>query len=101
MPEPTQPKTPSNAGQPGPAAPGEPAQVVPLGDDQIALVKNGKRHVFTCAPGKEPEVLNQIAMLVTDPANGLTWFDAAVLSHQLGERMSARLKQITGRRKSA
>jgi hypothetical protein len=99
MAEPSHPKTPSN---PDPVVPGEPAQVLPLGEDQIALVKNGRRHVFTCLPGQEPEVLNQIAMLVTDPANDLTWFDAAVLSHQLGERMSARLKQITpSRRRSA
>ncbi|MFI4862126.1 MAG: hypothetical protein ACIAXF_15785 [Phycisphaerales bacterium JB063] len=78
-----------------------PAQVVALGEDQIALVKNGKRHVFTCVPGTEAEVLNEIALMVSDPANGLTWFDAAVLSHQLGERMSKRLEQMTGRRKSA
>ena len=64
-------------------------------------LKNGKRHVFSCAPGTEADVLNQIAMMVTDSDNDLTWFDAAVLSHQLGERMSQRLEQMTGRRKSA
>ncbi|MEM9414089.1 MAG: hypothetical protein AAGA29_01255 [Planctomycetota bacterium] len=86
---------------PKPALGDTPAQVVALGEDQIALVKNGKRHVFTCVPGTEADVLNQIALMVTDPSNGLTWFDAAVLSHQLGERMSQRLEQMTGRRKSA
>lgn len=78
-----------------------PAQVLDLGEDQIALVKNGKRHVFTCTPGTESDVLNEIAMLVTDPANDLTWFDAAVLSHQMGERMSKRLAEQASRRRSA
>ena len=98
-----QPKTPDPAADPAPMPLGRaaPAQVVELGEDQIALVKNGKRHVFTCTPGTESDVLNEIAMLVTDPVNDLTWFDAAVLSHQLGERMSKRLEQMTGRRKSA
>lgn len=95
--------TPETPDTPGQAAPlgDAPAQVIALGEDQIALVKNGKRHVFTCLPGGEADVLNQIALMVTDPANDLTWFDAAVLSHQLGERMSKRLEQMTGRRKSA
>ena len=101
MAETPQPKTPDSAGQPEPAAQGDLAQALPLSDDQVALAKNGQRYVFTCPPGSEPEVLNQIAALVTDPTNDLTWFDAAVLSHQLGERMSRRLHKITGRRKSA
>jgi len=87
--------------QPLPIDRAAPAQVLDLGEDQIALVKNGKRHVFSCPPGSESDVLNEIAMLVTDPANDLTWFDAAVLSHQMGERMSKRLHEQTRRRKSA
>ena len=96
-----QPQTPDPAAGPLPIGSAAPAQVLDLGEDQIALVKNGKRHVFTCTPGTESDVLNEIAMLVSDPVNDLTWFDAAVLSHQLGERMSKRLEQMTGRRKSA
>lgn len=80
---------------------GGPAQVELLGENQIALVKNGKRHVFACCPGEEADLLNQIAMMVSDPASELTWFDAAVLSHQLGERMSKRLDEMAQRRRSA
>jgi len=80
---------------------GGPAQVELLGENQIALVKNGKRHVFSCLPGEEADLLNQIALIVSDPASELTWFDAAVLSHQLGERMSQRLNEMAQRRRSA
>jgi len=77
------------------------AHVEALSNDDLALVKNGKRYVFRCPPGAEADVLNQIACMIPDPENDLTWFDAAVLSHQLGERMNQRLQELTGRRKSA
>lgn len=70
------------------------AQFEQLGEHEFALVKNGKRHVFDCAPGHEAQTLNQIAEMVTRNDTDLTWFDAAVLSHQLGERMSKRLSEL-------
>ncbi|MEM1355174.1 MAG: hypothetical protein AAGC44_05880 [Planctomycetota bacterium] len=80
---------------------GGPAQVELLDENRIALVKNGKRHVFSCMPGEEADLLNQIALMVSDPASELTWFDAAVLSHQLGERMSQRIQDMAQLRRSA
>lgn len=77
------------------------AHVEALGDHQLALVKNGKRYVFNCAPGHEAQTLNQIAEMVTRADSDLTWFDAAVLSHQLGERMSQRLHELGTPRLSA
>lgn len=81
------------------------ARVEALGEDELALVKNGRRYVFSCRPGGEADLLNQVAAMVSDEGNDLTWFDAAVLSHQVGERMQRRLNEMnqtqTRRRKSA
>jgi len=77
------------------------ARVEPLGENELALVKNGRRYVFNCAPGHEAQTLNQIAEMVTRNDSDLTWFDAAVLSHQLGERMSKRLSDLGTPRLSA
>jgi len=77
------------------------AQFEQLGEHQCALVKNGKRYVFDCAPGHEAQTLNEIAEMVTRSDSDLTWFDAAVLSHQLGERMSKRLNDLGAPRLSA
>ena len=77
------------------------AQVEELGENDLALVKNGKRYVFHCAPGQEAQTRNQIAGMVTRNESDLTWFDAAVVSHQLGERMSQRLSRLNPPRLSA
>lgn len=69
------------------------ARIEPIGEHELALTKNGKRYVFQCSPGSEAQTLNQIAEMVTRNNSDLTWFDAAVLSHQLGERMSKRLSE--------
>ncbi len=60
--------------------------------DSITLVKRGRRHTFPCPPGAEAALLARLSGLVADPANDLTWFDAAVLSHEVGRRMSQRLR---------
>lgn len=77
------------------------AQFEDLGENEFALVKNGKRYVFDCTPGHEAQALNEIAEMVTRHDSDLTWFDAAVLSHQLGERMSKRLNVRSATRLSA
>lgn len=76
-------------------------QIEPIGENELALTKNGKRYVFECPPGSEAQTLNQIAEMVTRNNSDLTWFDAAVLSHQLGERMSKRLSAMGAQRLSA
>lgn len=61
------------------------------GDDQLILIKKGQRHVFHCPAGQEAQLLAHLQQLVADPHHDLNWFDAAVLSHHLGQRMSDRL----------
>jgi len=58
---------------------------------ELVLVKAGERFVFPCPPGGEAELLTRLRKLVTDPASRLNWFDAAVVSHAMGQRMSERL----------
>ncbi|MEM1110257.1 MAG: hypothetical protein AAF911_10095 [Planctomycetota bacterium] len=70
-------------------------------ENQLVLVKNGHRYVFDCGPGQEHDLLQRLQHLVADPTNDLNWFDAAVLSHQMGQRMSNQLTRIYRDRRSA
>jgi len=73
----------------------EPEGNTPNDPHQLTLVKNGQRYVFHCEPGQEPELLQQLAELATNPDSELDWFDAAVLSHQVGARINHRLQNHT------
>ena len=66
---------------------------------QLVLVKGGRRTAFACPPGGELHLLQQLRELVADPHSDLTWFDAAVLSHHLGERMSLCLGEQFSRKR--
>jgi hypothetical protein len=61
---------------------------------ELVLVKDGHRYVFTYQPGEECRVLSGLVKLVHDPDSDLNWFDAAVLSHQMGMRMGRQLQQM-------
>ncbi|MEM1212304.1 MAG: hypothetical protein AAGI68_08385 [Planctomycetota bacterium] len=68
---------------------------------ELVLVKGDERFSFRCTPGSETELLNQLAVVVAEESNSLTWFDAAILAHQLGQRMSQRLTELQNQRKPA
>lgn len=53
----------------------------------ISLVKDGHRFVYRCGLGQEPELLAHLVSEANDPESPLDWFDAAVLSYQLGQQM--------------
>ena len=63
---------------------------------ELVLVKHGQRYVFRCAVGREAEMLAQLGALIrdhgpeglADGAGSLDWFDAAVISHQIGRRLA-------------
>ena len=59
--------------------------------DELVLVKAGERFVFPCPPGGEADLLTRLRGMVNDPGSRLNWFDAAVVSHAMGQRMSDRL----------
>ncbi|MGE3181581.1 MAG: hypothetical protein AB7N71_08120 [Phycisphaerae bacterium] len=51
----------------------------------LSLVKGSHRFVFEYYTGREPELLTNLVRLAQDPMCPLDWFDAAVLSYQLGK----------------
>ncbi|MHC4064224.1 MAG: hypothetical protein ACYSUQ_08055 [Planctomycetota bacterium] len=61
---------------------------------QLSLVKGQERFIFRYQPGHEAEVIDAFASLASDAASRFDWFDAAVLSYQMGRRLETELDQI-------
>jgi hypothetical protein len=61
---------------------------------ELVLVKKHQRWVFRYRPGEEAAVLRWLADTARDPACDFDWFDAAVLSHQMGSQMHQQLKDM-------
>ena len=61
---------------------------------QLSLVKGEERFVFRYPPGQEAEVIDAFASLAADRKSEFDWFDAAVLSYQMGRRLETELDQI-------
>lgn len=76
------------------AGDGAPAPFEPIADEgqgplpgqrQLVLNKRGQRHVFRYDIGQEATFIRGIQALAAQPDSDITWFDAAVLSHQMGQ----------------
>ena len=61
---------------------------------ELVLVKHGQRYTFRYAPGDEARLLAGIADLARDPDCPLDWFDAAVLSHQMGKNLGQQMERL-------
>ena len=61
---------------------------------QLSLVKGAERFVFRYQAGHEPEVIDAFASLAADRTSCFDWFDAAVLSYQMGRRLETELEQV-------
>ena len=61
---------------------------------QLSLVKGDERFVFRYQNGQEAEIIDAFATLAADRASRFDWFDAAVLSYQMGRRLEKELDQI-------
>ena len=61
---------------------------------QLSLVKGEDRFVFRYQAGQEAEVIDAFASMASDRASVFDWFDAAVLSYQMGRRLETELDQI-------
>ena len=61
---------------------------------QLSLVKGEERFVFRYQAGQEAEVIDAFASLAGDQQSSFDWFDAAVLSYQMGRRLETELDQI-------
>ena len=60
---------------------------------QLSLVKGSERFVFRYPTGKEAEVIDAFASLAADRKSRFDWFDAAVLSYQMGRRLEMELDE--------
>jgi hypothetical protein len=60
---------------------------------QLALVKHDHRYVFNYTPGEESELFERLIHMARDPNCPLEMFDAAVLSHQVGKRLSQQIEK--------
>lgn len=60
---------------------------------QLSLVKGAHRYVFRYQPGREADVINSFADLAGDTESEFDWFDAAVLSYQMGRRLELALDE--------
>lgn len=73
-----------------PAGPISPAQ----GACELVLAKKGHRFVFRYNPGDEPRLLQTLLEMAHDPRSGLEWFDVALLTHQMGQRLGDELDHL-------
>jgi hypothetical protein len=58
----------------------------------LSLVKGGHHFCFRYETGDEPRVLEVLVEMVHRRELKFDWFDAAVLSHQLGQHLAKELR---------
>ena len=61
---------------------------------QLSLVKGGHRYVFRYQAGREADIIASFADMASRTETGFDWFDAAVLSYQMGRRLEMDLEQV-------
>ena len=61
---------------------------------QLSLVKGEERFIFRYQTGQEADVIDAFASLASNQESRFDWFDAAVLSYQMGRRLETELDQI-------
>ena len=58
----------------------------------LSLMKGDEQFCFRYEVGQESKVLDALVELVNRRDSKFDWFDAAVLSHQLGQHLAKELK---------
>ncbi|RJP31719.1 MAG: hypothetical protein C4547_15080 [Phycisphaerales bacterium] len=61
---------------------------------QLSLSKGKERFVFRYRAGQEADVIDTLARMAEDGDSGLDWFDAAILSYQMGRRLETELDHM-------
>jgi hypothetical protein len=61
---------------------------------QLALMKGEEKFIFRYQSGQEAEVIDAFAEMAANPDSAFDWFDAAVLSYQIGRRLETELDQV-------
>ena len=67
---------------------------MPMEMRQLTLVKKGQYYLFRYQPGEEATLIQTLMEKADDPQCPLDWFDAAVLSHQMGHRMAGEMQGL-------
>ena len=60
----------------------------------LSLVKGEHRWLFSYAEGCESELLGTFVALANDPDCEFDFFDAAVLSYQMGQQLARELEAV-------
>lgn len=60
----------------------------------LSMVKGKHRFVFRYAEGHEAALLSSFVAMANDPDSEFDWFDAAVLSYQMGQQLSRELDPV-------
>ena len=61
---------------------------------QLSLVKGSHRFVFRYKAGREADIISAFAEMAVDTEQDFDWFDAAVLSYQMGRRLEMDLEEV-------
>lgn len=61
---------------------------------QLSLVKGGHRFVFRYQAGREADIISAFADMASAGDQDFDWFDAAVLSYQMGRRLEMDLEEV-------
>ena len=62
-------------------------------DGLLHLAKGCQHFYFRWEPGAEGALLDAIVEMVSNREVNFDWFDAAVISNQIGKRMAAQLRE--------
>jgi hypothetical protein len=71
---------------------GKNATTTPTETKTLSLVKGREHFCFRYQTGDECKVLDALVEMVNGRKHAFDWFDAAVLSHQLGQHLAKELK---------
>ncbi len=64
--------------------------------DPVVLVKGVHRWTFACERGDEKALLKRVSELARAESVPFDWFDAALVTHQLSERLRPGLIRVDG-----
>ena len=67
-------------------------ETAPSGLRTLSLMKGQHHFCFRYEAGQESKVLDALIEMVNKREHSFDWFDAAVLSHQLGQHLAKELK---------
>lgn len=62
----------------------------------LSMVKGRHRYVFRYPEGCEAELLGSFVALANNPESEFDWFDAAVLSYQMGQQLARECDALAG-----